>query len=178
MQTRAFLRWLLIVSAADAGFLIMLMTGLCGEIWVKDASYLSATTFVLFTVMSLVVGHATWHASRTPAINKFQHKNVISDIKDRLRHLSVREEIGWFGSELCLVLGMLGTIIGFVLMLRGFEVLNIKDAASIQSLLGELGKSMATALYTTLVGLICGGILKMQCLNLGLELRSKQALEE
>ena len=57
---------------------------------------------------------------------------------------------------------MLGTIIGFVMMLSGFEKLDVSNQQTIQGLLSELGKSMATALYTTLVGLMCGQLLKME----------------
>jgi hypothetical protein len=42
---------------------------------------------------------------------------------------------------------------------------------TVQSLLSDLGKSMATALYTTLVGLVCGALLKIQYFILSLELQ-------
>lgn len=74
----------------------------------------------------------------------------------------IKSENGWFVSEMCLNLGMLGTIIGFVLMLSGFETLDISNPSTISSLLSTLGKSMATALYTTLVGITCGCLLKVQ----------------
>mgnify|MGYP006278081147 FL=1 len=71
-------------------------------------------------------------------------------------------------------LGMLGTIIGFCLMLVGFENLDISNQQTVQGLLSELGKSMATALYTTLVGLMCGQIIKMQAFIMSQQLNKMQ----
>ena len=75
-------------------------------------------------------------------------------------------------------LGMLGTIIGFCLMLVGFENLDISNQQTVQGLLAELGKSMATALYTTLVGLLCGQLLKVQAFILSLHLNKLEHKQE
>jgi hypothetical protein len=49
---------------------------------------------------------------------------------------------------------------------------------SIQNLLSDLGKSMATALYTTLVGLICGQLLKLQTFIFSLHLNKLERDED
>jgi len=81
-----------------------------------------------------------------------------------------KAEIGWFLSEFCLTLGMIGTIVGFIMMLSGFNTLDIQNVSTVQGLLSQLGLSMATALYTTIVGLVCGSILKIQFFIVSLEL--------
>jgi biopolymer transport protein ExbB/TolQ len=65
---------------------------------------------------------------------------------------------------------MMGTIIGFIMMLSGFDSLDIQNITSVQALLTQLGGSMATALYTTIVGLVCGSVLKLQFFLIAIEL--------
>ena len=181
---RAFLRWFVVAVATSVAMLAMTATGLVGEVWRKDSSYLSAITLAFFAVMTAMIGHATWRASKAPPLRMVKYGTMTSSpsrqdvVAADLKKLLEYEEVGWFGAEMCLVMGMLGTIIGFVMMLTGFETLNVGEASSIQGLLGELGKSMATALYTTLVGLACGSVLKIQCFNLGLEIRAKLGKED
>ena len=39
-------------------------------------------------------------------------------------------EVGWFTSDLCLSIGMMGTVIGFIMMLGGFANIDINDMAN------------------------------------------------
>ena len=61
---------------------------------------------------------------------------------------------GWFLSESILKLGLLGTIIGFILMLGPVTEITTFDVNSMQEILGEMSSGMGTALYTTLAGII------------------------
>ena len=61
---------------------------------------------------------------------------------------------------------MIGTVIGFIMMLSGFATVDISNAKTIQDLVKALGVGMSTALYTTLVGLVCSICLKIQYFNL------------
>ena len=69
---------------------------------------------------------------------------------------------GWFAADSVLKLGLLGTIIGFILMLAPISNLSGYDATSIQSALGEMSAGMAVALYTTLTGLVANLVLRLQ----------------
>jgi uncharacterized membrane protein len=161
MKYEYFLKWWLIFGLVTVGLIFSFIYGIPQNIWAKDASYLSATTLIIYLVFSTICGCKIFSAYR-------------ADGADSLRRLRNAEEVGWFVSEMCLNLGMLGTIIGFVLMLVGFETLDISNQNSVQSLLSELGKSMATALYTTMVGLMCGQLLKMQYFLLAKTLDDKE----
>ena len=68
------------------------------------------------------------------------------------------QEIGWFASDIMLKMGLLGTIIGFILMLGSVANITDFDITTMQKILKHMSEGMATALYTTLAGLI-GSIL-------------------
>ena len=69
---------------------------------------------------------------------------------------------GWFAAGIVLKIGLLGTIIGFILMLAPIGELTSFDASSLQSALAAMSAGMAVALYTTLTGLIANIILRFQ----------------
>ena len=87
-------------------------------------------------------------------------------------------ELTWFASEICLALGMIGTVIGFIQMLAGFSSLNISNVNNIQSIMVSLSYGMSTALYTTLVGLIFGNILKIQAFDIERTINLKKECNE
>ena len=62
---------------------------------------------------------------------------------------------------------MVGTVTGFLLMLgTAFSNIDVTNSASLQKALEFMAVGMSTALYTTLVGLICSLIIKVQLVNL------------
>jgi hypothetical protein len=69
---------------------------------------------------------------------------------------------GWFIADLLLSLGLLGTVIGFIVMLGPISGLDAGDQGAIKSALAAMSGGMAVALYTTLTGLIGGMLLKIQ----------------
>jgi MotA/TolQ/ExbB proton channel family len=69
---------------------------------------------------------------------------------------------GWFISDLLLSLGLLGTVIGFIVMLGPISGLDAGDQTAIKGALAAMSGGMAVALYTTLAGLIGGMLLKIQ----------------
>ena len=72
------------------------------------------------------------------------------------------QEFGWFVADLLLSLGLLGTVIGFILMLGPISGLDTTDEGAIKGALAAMSGGMAVALYTTLTGLVGGMLLKMQ----------------
>jgi hypothetical protein len=77
-------------------------------------------------------------------------------------HLGRSHEFGWFAADLMLKLGLLGTIVGFVMMLG--SVLNVEDftAETMQGVLRNMSTGMGTALYTTFAGLVCSMLTSAQ----------------
>lgn len=155
MKNLLFLQWHLIFTFICVISIILFQCGIAKEIWIKDSSFLSYITYIIFLICSLYAGKLCYQISK--------NSKDIATYKNK-------SEIGWFISELCLTLGMMGTIIGFIMMLSGFDSLDIQNITSVQALLTQLGGSMATALYTTIVGLVCGSVLKLQFFLIAIEL--------
>lgn len=81
-------------------------------------------------------------------------------------HARGQHEMGWFITGLLVKLGLLGTVIGFILMLRSVMSLGSIDFNDLQTLLGEMTIGMAVALNTTLMGLLTSMLLGLQYLML------------
>jgi len=71
-------------------------------------------------------------------------------------------QLGAFASDALLKLGLLGTVIGFILMLAPIAGLDAADRASVKSSMGLMSDGMAVAMYTTLTGLIGSILLQTQ----------------
>ena len=70
--------------------------------------------------------------------------------------------MGHFVSDALLKLGLLGTVVGFILMLMPIGEVTEFDPGLMQRLLTEMSGGMAVALYTTLAGLVTSTLLKLQ----------------
>ncbi len=98
-------------------------------------------------------------------IYKTKHENVNENTesgKQNSELLDVYEarlkkphDIGWFVSDIMVKLGLLGTIVGFVLMLGTVSNITDFDLSTVQKILSHMSSGMGTALYTTFAGLVC-----------------------
>lgn len=76
--------------------------------------------------------------------------------------LANRHALGHFTSDVLLKLGLLGTVVGFILMLLPVGEMKEFDPVLMRQLLSAMSGGMAVALYTTLAGLVTSTLLKMQ----------------
>jgi len=67
-------------------------------------------------------------------------------------------QLGAYAGDALMKLGLLGTVIGFILMLAPIAGLDAADRVSVRTSMGLMSDGMAVAMYTTLTGLI-GSIL-------------------
>ena len=157
-----FLKWWLLVCTVLIAALFGYTEGVFTKVYEADFTKLSIVLVSLFTYMSIWCGVKTWQLSAfldTYDPNKENNSVVV----ERIEHLT---EVGWFVSDLCLTIGMIGTVVGFITMLGGFFTVDFSDTATLQNLIKDLGSGMSVSLYTTLVGLICSALLKIQYFNL------------
>jgi hypothetical protein len=67
-------------------------------------------------------------------------------------------QLGSYAGDALMKLGLLGTVIGFIMMLAPIAGLDAADRVSVRTSMGLMSDGMAVAMYTTLTGLI-GSIL-------------------
>jgi len=77
-----------------------------------------------------------------------------------------QHEAGWFATGMLVKLGLLGTVVGFVMMLGSVAHLESFDVGDVQQLLQHMTSGMGVALNTTLLGLTGSMLLGMQYLLL------------
>ena len=80
------------------------------------------------------------------------------------KEITTSNEKFWFIAETCMAIGMMGTVLGFILMLGGSNLASIDptDVEGMKNVIGQLAGGMATALLTTLTGLIVSVSLRTQ----------------
>ncbi len=76
---------------------------------------------------------------------------AVLDIRIRSRY-----SFGFLIADLMMKLGLLGTVVGFIIMLGSLEDLNSVDISVMQKLLADMSNGMKIALYTTLTGMLAG----------------------
>jgi len=79
-----------------------------------------------------------------------------------VERLMARHSFGHFASDLLLKLGLLGTIIGFIMMLTPVGELTDFDPNILKQLSSQMSGGMAIALFTTLTGLVTSALLGLQ----------------
>jgi MotA/TolQ/ExbB proton channel family len=84
---------------------------------------------------------------------------LLRGLADKLRSPM---QFGSFAGDALLKLGLLGTIVGFILMLLPLATLENFDAASMKSSMKVMSGGMAVAMYTTLAGLVGSILVKAQ----------------
>jgi len=148
MQRAAQIRWWIIVCLQLLAVTIAVYFDFHRILIASDQTKLSLVIVALWSVTTVAIGR--WHF-----------------YKDGSGHMHDSAKIGWFSAEAALVLGMLGTVMGFLLMLgTAFTNIDVTDTASLQAALTSMALGMSTALWTTFVGLIASLFIKIQLVNL------------
>jgi len=139
-----------------------------------DQTYLSVVIFIVFVVGLVLCTQRLWMTNReidalktadglqSPAVkhllswnaktNPAQPGAVISgSMRLRLSHrISVVRHLG----NTLVLLGLIGTVLGFIIALSGVDPDKSADVGSIAPMVSTLIQGMSTALYTTLIGSI------------------------
>jgi hypothetical protein len=97
--------------------------------------------------------------ARTQKGRRVDQTLLLRTLADQLRS---REKIGIFVSESLLRLALLGTAVGFILMLIPIAKLTAFDAESLRKALAGMSSGMAIALNVTVTGIAAAILLKLQ----------------
>ena len=145
---KSVLKWWLIFC------LVVLGIGTCLYFDVHTRLYESDITRLSYLILIIFICTSIWIGTKT-------YKVGVREDYDQ------KSDVGWFISESCLALGMVGTVTGFLIMLgTAFANVDVTNALTLQQALSDMATGMSTALWTTLVGLVCSLIIKVQLVNL------------
>src|SRR5712672_2370332 len=97
--------------------------------------------------------------AKVQATGRIDQTLLLRTLADRLRGSN---GFGAFVSDTLMKLGLLGTIIGFIIMLAPIAGFDATDRAMMKSSMGLMSDGMAIAMYTTLAGLVGSILLKVQ----------------
>ncbi|MFK7893748.1 MAG: MotA/TolQ/ExbB proton channel family protein [Granulosicoccus sp.] len=163
-----------------------------------DRSYMASVILALTLAASIHCGwHIVQFARRIAYAQKWLNSKILSNaaatpfLKHFLDDLSMNSaaetsaddavveshavsirapvELGWFFVDLAVRLGLLGTIIGFILIFSSLTGVDLTGGQDLKNLLVAMSGGMGTALLTTLTGLVCASMLSFQYLILGRE---------
>ena len=183
-RRRVLLVWLLGVAVLGAGGVLAWESGLIATVLHADPTGL---VYVMLLLLALAVGDGARRAARLASmLDRVRSAELpprrpglaesaapfltepscarSSRTADTEHERRVRQglEFGWFAADALISLGLLGTVIGFIMMLGPLAALNAQDPAVLQGAIVAMGRGMAVALYTTLVGLVGALILRAQ----------------
>jgi hypothetical protein len=96
---------------------------------------------------------------RRAAENREDQAPLLEVLENRLRSSYA---FGFNIADLMLKLGILGTVIGFIIMLGSLSQLNSVDITVMQTLLVDMSSGMKVALFTTLTGMLSGIVLNIK----------------
>jgi hypothetical protein len=97
--------------------------------------------------------------ARTQGARRLDQTLLLRGLADRLKGSN---GFGGFASDSLMKLGLLGTIVGFIMMLAPIAGLDASDKAMMKTSMGLMSDGMAVAMYTTLTGLVGSILLKIQ----------------
>ena len=97
--------------------------------------------------------------ARGQAAGRIDQTLLLRSLADRLRGSN---GFGAFASDTLMKLGLLGTIIGFIIMLAPIATLDAADKAAMKTSMGLMSDGMAVAMYTTLAGLVGSILVRIQ----------------
>lgn len=153
LRRKLFLQWALFVCLVVISASIGVSLGWTGYVFGGDPTHVTTITLCVFVFTTIWCGRLCWRTEKG------------DDPKTIRRSLAS----GWFASSVCVTLGLLGTVIGYFIMMQ-----NVSGGAegAAEQLVSQIRLGLGTVLINTIVGGVCGLLIEVQSHFIG------QALEE
>jgi len=150
--------WTGAVLVTVSSILFEIYTGGLSYIYDNDRSYISLLIILVFVFVYLLIGYRSY---------LLQFKKITPTENQMM--------FPWFAADAVTSMGMIGTIVGFLIVLTGaFADVDPTDAVAMKQVVETLTTGMGIALLTTLTGLITSVILKFQLVLLENEFETKE----
>ena len=142
-MNRYVLYWWLMWCFQVLAFATAAKFGLYQEIIGVDPTHITKLIAIIHVIASILIGWCIWQR-REPWIDAF-----------------------WYTAETQLSIGMIGTLIGFIIMLNSaFANIAGGDIDAIKNSIAMIGIGMGVAIRATLLGLLSGVLIKAQLIVL------------
>lgn len=181
-----FLQWLLLTSLSLVGVYILIDRGILAYLLFSDLTRITAVTLFIYFLACAHCGYRSlvlsreyldfdrlWRGSAESSglvgrylqtLGNAAENSVAAEVlAERARG---QHQVGWFITGVIIKMGLLGTVIGFVLMLGSVAELENLDISDIKALMQQMTSGMGIAMNTTLVALVCSILLGGQYLML------------
>ena len=140
----AFLKWWIQIAIIVFAVVMVSDLGWWTFLYEADMTKISFVILSVFIVSSIAVGFISLQSTGWDHVERLT--NYV-----------------WFSSEAMVTLGMIGTVAGFLIMLNtAFANLDVNNITNVQQAISDMSVGMSTALVTTLVGLVCSTVIKVQ----------------
>jgi hypothetical protein len=179
-KSNGLLRSLLLLTVILFGFWILNDQGLMQIVLKGDKSHISKAIIILWIVTTVywiylsriiyldksLIGNEKIF-SLNLSIGKYLRDIDKGEDKDTIIRVFESEyakklSFGWVAADISLKLGLLGTVIGFILMLQPISELNNTSPDELKLALSSMSSGMAVALFTTLTGLVSSILIRLQ----------------
>lgn len=179
-KSNGLLRSLLLLTVILFGFWILNDQGLMQIVLKGDKSHISKAIIILWIVTTVywiylsriiyldksLIGNEK-NFSLNLSIGKYLRNIDKGEDKDTIIRVFESEyakklSFGWVAADISLKLGLLGTVIGFILMLQPISELNNTSPDELKLALSSMSSGMAVALFTTLTGLVSSILIRLQ----------------
>ena len=180
-----FIYWIYFISLIFIAFYILASLGFISNIFQADISYISSliTFIVIFYLFQCgyylnKLRDAVYFLDKEinsdsnnvfimiyrdyQSTNNISKDNKTSSQEDFKLKLYEFADNGFFVSDILLKLGIIGTVIGFIIMLSSLSAIDEMNLSKMNDLLLSMSTGMKVALYTTLTGLIGSILLSIQ----------------
>lgn len=187
-----FLKWLFGLILIICIFYLLFYYGFISELFENDISFISPVILFIFAVSTIFVGYQVnllqicintlkisddmlnietstktkqqnYYIACIYELSEQTNESNLSNMHELLElRLSKYLRIVSFIVDLLIRLGLVGTVIGFILMLQSVTLIENFDIGLMQDLMKNMSTGMMVALYTTLTGLITAIVLMLQ----------------
>tara|TARA_B100000886_G_scaffold255846_1_gene181226 strand:- start:104 stop:769 length:666 start_codon:yes stop_codon:yes gene_type:complete len=187
-----FLKWLFGLILIICIFYLLFYYGFISELFENDISFISPVILFIFGVSTIFVGYQVnllqicintlkisddmlnietstktkqqnYYIACIYELSEQTNESNLSNMHELLElRLSKYLRIVSFIVDLLIRLGLVGTVIGFILMLQSVTLIENFDIGLMQDLMKNMSTGMMVALYTTLTGLITAIVLMLQ----------------
>lgn len=187
-----FLKWLFGLILIICIFYLLFYYGFISELFENDISFISPVILFIFVVSTIFVGYQVnllqicintlkisddmlnietsnktkqqnYYIACIYELSEQTNESNLSNMHELLElRLSKYLRIISFIVDLLIRLGLVGTVIGFILMLQSVTLIENFDIGLMQDLMKNMSTGMMVALYTTLTGLITAIVLMLQ----------------